>query len=318
MCGAANTPSHPGDPHSGTTTSSVEPRTGLVIVNYGRQLLLEAADGSLVRCVARRNLERVVCGDRVQWLGNTDGSGVVQAILPRRSVLQRHTGARSASPLAANLDQLLIATAPEPGIDAFLLDKYTVAAELAQLTPVIVINKSDLLAEPELQAINALLAGYRAIGYHCLLTSARQNTGMDAFRACLQGHTSILAGQSGVGKSSLIKRLLPDLDIEIGRLSAASGQGRHTTTATTLYHLPGGGDLIDSPGVRDFHPGIVEPRELEHGFREFRPYSGQCHFSDCLHHGEPGCAVAAALQGGRIDGRRMDSYRRLLAQYLQG
>lgn len=316
MCGAVNTSSHPGDPHSDTTAGNIEPRPGLVIVNYGKQLLVEAADGSLVRCVARRKLERVVCGDRVAWLRNADGSGVVQAIQPRRTVLQRNTGARSVSPLAANLDQLLIAAAPQPGIDAFLLDKYTVASELAQLTPVIVINKSDLLAEPELQAVKALLAGYRAIGYHCLLTSARQNTGMDAFRACLQGRTSILAGQSGVGKSSLIRRLLPDLDIEVGRLSAASGQGRHTTTATTLYHLPGGGDLIDSPGVRDFHPGALPPGELGHGFREFRDYAGQCRFSDCLHNGEPGCAVEAALQSGHIDKWRMDSYRRLLAQQL--
>jgi ribosome biogenesis GTPase len=285
---------------------------GLVIVNYGKHLLVEDSAGTLVRCVARRNLERAVCGDHVQWLPNADGSGVVEAILPRQTVLQRHIGTRSASPLAANLDQLLIVAAPEPGIDAFLLDKYTVTAELAQLAPVIVLNKSDLLADRELQAVDELLAGYRAIGYRCLLTSARENAGMEAFRACLQNRTSILLGQSGVGKSSLIKRLLPDLDIEIGRLSAASGQGRHTTTATTLYHLPGGGDLIDSPGVRDFHPDPVPAGELGHGFREFREYAGQCRFSDCLHNGEPGCAVEQAMQQGRIDARRMESYRRLL------
>ena len=285
---------------------------GLVIVNYGKQALVEDRVGELTRCVMRRNLERVVCGDRVQWRRNTDGSGVIEAIESRQSVLQRTAGNRAASPLAANLDQLVITCAPEPGIDLFLVDKYTVAAELAGLEPLIVVNKSDLLDNADREETEARLACYQAIGYQCLLTSALHNTGMALLRAQLRNKTSILAGQSGVGKSSLIGRLLPDLDIEIGRLSAASGQGRHTTTATTLYHMPEGGDLVDSPGVRDFHPGAMNPGQLAHGFREFRGYDGQCRFSDCLHNGEPECAVAVAVAAQLIDARRMQSYHRML------
>ena len=142
--------------------------------------------------------------------------------------------------------------------------------------------------------------------------SALAGEGLDALRARLTGHCSILVGQSGVGKSSLIKRLLPDHDITVGKLSVASGLGKHTTTATTLYHLPNGGRLIDSPGVRDFRLGAVPPAELARGFREFQPCLGHCKFNDCRHLSEPGCAVIDAVTDGRISARRLESYRRLL------
>jgi ribosome biogenesis GTPase len=284
-----------------------------VIVNYGRNLLVEDAKGALSLCVWRRGINTPVCGDRVRWLASGEGEGVVEAIDERRTLLARAAGNRHSKPLAANIDQTVIEAATEPALDSFLIDKYTVAAELAGATPLIVINKSDLLSDAARRDIDALLEEYRAIGYRCLFTSAKHNTGIDAFRTRLADRTSILVGQSGVGKSSLIKRLLPALDIATGRLSSASGQGRHTTTATTLYHLPCSGSLIDSPGVRDFHLGKVEPAELGRGFREFRPWLGECRFRDCLHRGEPGCAVLAAQAQGHISARRMESYRRLLA-----
>ncbi len=227
-------------------------------------------------------------------------------------MLQRDTGNHGHRPLAANIDQLVIEAATEPALDSFLLDKYTVAAELANADALIVINKADLLTTQDRHDIDALLEEYRAIGYPCLYTSALKNTGIEEFRAHLCGRTSILVGQSGVGKSSLVKRLLPDLEITTGRLSAASGLGKHTTTATTLYHLPGGGALIDSPGVRDFRLGAVESLRLGSGFREFHAWLGQCRFNDCLHRGEPGCAIDAAVNEGKISQRRMQSYRRLL------
>lgn len=285
--------------------------TGLVIVNYGKNLLLEDRSGALVRCVVRREAGIPVCGDRVEWLRTGAGTGVVESIDTRRTLLQRAVG-ETHKPLAANIDQIVIEAAIEPQLDGFLVDKYTVAAELAGAEPLLVINKEDLLDDAQRAQIDALLTDYRAIGYDCLYTSALRNTGIDAFLARLAGRSSILVGQSGVGKSSLILRLLPDLDIAIGRLSSASGQGRHTTTATTLYHLPGSGDLIDSPGVRDFHLGRVPPEELARGFREFRPWLGHCRFTDCRHRNEPGCAVRDALQQHRISARRMESYRRLL------
>jgi ribosome biogenesis GTPase len=213
----------------------------------------------------------------------------------------------------ANIDQVIIEAALEPALDYFLIDKYCVAAELAQAEPLIIINKADLLTEKDRARVSLLISEYRLIGYTTLLISALKNTGIEAFNDRLSRKTSILVGQSGVGKSSLIKRLLPDRDIITGKLSAASGLGKHTTTSTTLYHLPHGGHLIDSPGVRDFHLGRVPDDELGNGFREFRPYLGQCKFNNCRHLSEPGCAINAAVAGGHILERRMASYRQLMS-----
>jgi ribosome biogenesis GTPase len=285
---------------------------GLVIVNYGKNQLVETPSGDIINCVARRGLPQIVCGDDVEWLATGNSSGVIETIRPRRTVLYRANGSNGQRPLVANIDQVVIEAALEPALDYFLIDKYTVVAELSQTEPLIIINKSDLLQEQDRERINTLISEYRDIGYTTLLISAQKNTGIEAFIATLSGKTSILMGQSGVGKSSLIKRLLPHRDIDVGKLSAASGLGKHTTTSTTLYHLPQGGRLIDSPGVRDFHLARVPDEELGHGFREFRPYLGQCRFNNCRHLSEPGCAIRAAVAEGRILERRMASYRKLI------
>lgn len=285
-------------------------RNGLVLVNYGNAVLVEDEAGCLYRCVVRRNLLQIVSGDRVAWepVGATDG--VINAVEPRHTVLQRADSANRTRALAANIDQILIVAAPQPAHDAFLIDRYLVAAELAGATPRVVVNKSDLL-DPQVADTPTDLQEYAAIGYGILLMSARENTGIDTLAQMLVNRTSILVGQSGVGKSSLINRLLPELDILIGKLSDASGQGRHTTTATTLYHLPQGGNLIDSPGVRDFRLGETIPADLARGFREFRPYLGLCRFQDCRHLSEPDCAVKAAMRKGLISERRLASYSQL-------
>jgi ribosome biogenesis GTPase len=287
--------------------------TGLIIVNYGKQQLLEDQSGNLQRCVARRGLEQMVCGDIVEWLPVGEGEGVIEAIVPRRNVLQRLDGNSKQRPLAANIDQIIIEAAPEPMLDTFLIDKYTVAAELTNSTPLIIANKSDLLDCEQRSRIELLFRELNAIGYTTLFTSALENTGIEEFAEQLLNKTSILVGQSGVGKSSLVKRLLPELDITTGKLSDASGLGKHTTTATTLYHLPEGGKLIDSPGVRDFKLGKTAPFELGNGFREFHGLAATCKFNDCLHLSEPGCAITAAVGTGEISTRRYDSYRQLLA-----
>ncbi len=302
----------PAPSNSPPPNTSAHTSTGLIIVNYGKSMLVEDTAGKLTRCVARRTLGSIVCGDHVSWQTSGQQEGVITAITPRRSVLTRADGADRLRPLAANIDQILIVAAPEPAPEPFLIDKYTVAAELANTSPMLVINKADLLDSAGRRALDGTLSGYIDTGYPVLYTSARQNTGLEQLADQLAGRTSILVGQSGVGKSSLIKRLLPELDIAIGRLSEASGQGRHTTTTTTLYHLPHGGELIDSPGVRDFRLGQVDPEALAGGFREFRPHLGHCRFSDCRHVSEPDCAVIAAVASGEISARRLESYRSLL------
>jgi ribosome biogenesis GTPase len=304
------------DPPAQNNTSNTVPNdtgNGLVIVNYGKSLLIEDSHGQLIRCVPRRSLAPIVCGDRITWEPAGDGTGVVTRIETRDTVLNRADDDNRARPLAANLDQIVIVAATEPALDEFLVDKYTVAAELVEVQPLLVINKTDLLDSSARAALEHQVADYAAIGYRVLFASALNNTGMPELEQALTGRTSILVGQSGVGKSSLIKRLLPELDITIGKLSEASGQGRHTTTTTTLYHLPCGGKLIDSPGVRDFRLGHAAPGELETGFREFRNYLGQCKFHNCRHLTEPECAVTGAAQQGRISQRRLESYRQLVA-----
>jgi len=297
---------------TGTGADTGTRRHGVVIVNYGRQTLVEDGADNLIRCVARRGLDPIVCGDEVEWLPTGRQEGVVEGMAPRRNVLNRADSGNRLRPLVANIDQVIIEAAQEPALDRLLLDKYTVAAELARTQVLLVINKSDLLTPETRGDIEAQLADYTTLGYDVLFTSALHNTGIKAFAKHLTGRTSILVGQSGVGKSSLIQRLLPDRDITVGRLSTASGLGRHTTTATTLYHLSCGGRLIDSPGVRDFRLGKVSAADLGGGFREFTPYLGQCRFNDCRHLSEPGCAVLAALAAGSISTRRMESYRRLM------
>jgi len=309
---AKRSPPDPDPIETSHNNRPVQQVNGLVIVNYGKALLVEDRYGELQRCVARRNLGQIVCGDRVGWEPTGTGEGVISAVAPRETVLMRIDITRKARPLAANIDQIVVVSAPQPALDEFLIDKYLIAAELIGTIPVLVINKSDLLDTKARKALDARVSTYTGIGYRVLYTSALTRDGIDPLAEVLAGKTSILVGQSGVGKSSLIMRLLPDLDIAIGKLSEASGQGRHTTTATTLYHLTHGGKLIDSPGVRDFRLEPTVAAELAQGFREFRPFIGQCRFHNCRHVNEPECALTAAASHGEISERRLESYRNLL------
>src|SRR5690606_30680043 len=187
-----------------------------------------------------------------------------------------------------------------------------VAAEAIPLTPLLVLNKLDLVDDATRPALEALLELYAAIGYRTLRVSSKSGAGLAELEAALNDHTSIFVGQSGVGKSALVNALLPGVDTLEGELSGAEVKGRHTTTSARLFHFPHGGDLIDSPGIREFGLGHLEPGQLLHGFTEFRPYLGQCRFRDCRHEREPGCRLREALERGEIDPRRMESYRQIL------
>ena len=304
-----------------TTPHTPEPvgadrQEGLVVAHFGRDLVVEDAQSCLHLCSARKKLGRIVCGDRVHWQPSGPRQGVVTGLETRSSLLARPDPRGEERPLAANVDQLIIVCAPEPPLSEALIDRYLVAAELIGAHALLLVNKMDLLAPAAQAHLQERLNAFVRLGYPVLFTSTRDSAQADALAAHLNGRTSILVGQSGVGKSSLVRMLLPDAQIRIGQLSAASGLGRHTTTETTLYHLPGGGDLIDSPGVRDFQLWQATPGDLQRGFRELGRYSGQCRFLDCRHNGEPGCAVAAAAELAEVDARRLASYRSLLLQAL--
>lgn len=298
------------------------PQPGLVIANFGQSLLVEAGDGTTCACVARKSAGQPVCGDRVRWQAAREpGHGAVVAVEPRRSLLARPDARGRMKPLCANIDQLVVVSAvpaqgaagfAAPGINRSLLDHYLVTAELLGLDAVLLVNKCDLADEPLAMQLREDCASYRAAGYATHFVSARTRHGLDALDARLRGRTSVFVGESGVGKSSLLQALLPDRAIRIGALSEAGGKGRHTTTSTLLFHLPHGGDIIDSPGVREFRLWRLGPAELARGFREFEPYLGHCRFRDCRHDGEPGCAVARGHAEGRISAQRLDSYRAML------
>ncbi|MEK6748682.1 MAG: small ribosomal subunit biogenesis GTPase RsgA [Pseudomonadota bacterium] len=286
--------------------------SGLVIANFGVNLIVEGDSGARLRCVVRQNLGGIVCGDRVVLQATGDGSGVVIAVLPRRSVLARPDFGGDMKPIAANIDQIVIVIAIKPGIEPLLIDQYLVAAELVGIQPLIVVNKADLLTMMSRRDIDPLLDEYREIGYDVVKISIRDNSGLEVLAQRLRNRTNVLVGHSGVGKSSIAKALLPDIDVRIGELSAASGLGMHTTTAAMLYHLAQGGHLIDSPGIRSFGLWNVSPRELAMGFREFRPYLGHCRFRDCTHRHEPDCALIAASAAEKISAQRLENFYRLL------
>lgn len=288
------------------------PQHGQVVARHGRNLVVATDGDTLVHCLFRANLDDVVCGDQVIWQLTGAGEGVVTAVQPRRSVLSRPDYSGRDKPIAANVTQLVVVVAPRPEPSGYLLDQYLVAAELAGMRALITLNKSDLLDAAGLAAFRERFAPYPLIGYPLVPVSAKREHGLDPLLAHLRAETSILVGQSGVGKSSLINALIPDQDAQVGRLSVGTGQGRHTTSTATLYRLPSGGELIDSPGVRSFRLGRIDRQQLEQGFRDFQPYLGHCGFRNCHHDSEPDCAILAAVAAGKIHPARLETFRSLV------
>jgi ribosome biogenesis GTPase len=237
----------------------------------------------------------------------SEETGVISALIERRNVLERPDIRGRLRPIAANIDLMLVVFAPEPAPQPHLLDRYLVAAAYIDVEPVLVLNKADLITGT---ALTDQLAVYAALGYRTLITDHSMAHAEDLMEV-IGDDTLILVGQSGVGKSSLIQRLLPDVAIRVGALSVVADKGRHTTTTTELFPLPQGGRLIDSPGVRDFGLSHLPIEEVERGFREFQPLLGHCRFRDCRHQSEPGCALLNAVSEGVISPQRFDSYLRI-------
>ncbi|MCV6627948.1 MAG: small ribosomal subunit biogenesis GTPase RsgA [Cellvibrionaceae bacterium] len=297
---------------------------GLVIAHYGGQVEVEAleagADGEQQsqRCHLRANLGSIVTGDRVVWRAG-QSLGVIEAVLPRQSELSRPDSHGKIKTIAANIDRLVIVIAPYPEAFGNLIDRYLVVAELLHFEPLILINKCDQLSETKHAAaaakIEHLRQLYQSIDYQTLAVSASTGEGINALTDKLASGTSVFVGQSGVGKSSLINSLIPGLELRVGALSEARQKGTHTTTTAQLFHFPGGGHLIDSPGIREFGLWPLDQSELMSGFKEMQPLLGQCRFRDCQHQREPGCALRDASDSGRISSERVNSYYHIMNSF---
>jgi ribosome biogenesis GTPase / thiamine phosphate phosphatase len=283
-----------------------------VIAAFGRHVLVRDASGQELKARPFGRRLSVVCGDQVRCeMDERHGEIHVVEVQPRRSALYRSSMRGESEAVVANLSMLLVVLAPRPDPDLFVIDRYLSAAASVSIAATIVVNKIDLGID---EALRAELRAWDQAGYRILECSARSGTGMDDFIELCSRATSVLVGQSGVGKSSFVKKLVPDAEAKTGELMR-DDEGRHTTTASRLFDLPRGGYLIDSPGVRDFAPALekLEPSTL--GFIEVARLAPSCRFLDCRHLREPACAVRKAAESGSLHARRFESYRRLRRLY---
>lgn len=259
----------------------------------------------------------VAVGDRVDVEELEDGSCRIVEVLPRRSALIRRAVARRRNQvMAANVDQVAaVIAAARPGPDLYMLDRLLAVAEFDEIEAFVVFNKTDELEIEGDEDLPGEIAAYEGIGYDVLPTSAARNMGIEPLRERLAGRVTVLAGASGVGKSSLLNALSPDLALRVGDVGDRSGRGRHTTTSARLIPIDDETYIADTPGIQHFVPAELEPATLEHAFREFRPWLGGCRFANCRHRQEPGCAVLDAVgAAGGILPRRHASYVTLLAE----
>lgn len=288
-------------------------RPGRVLAVYGLTSLVQADDGTKHRCAVRRLLKTlntdqryiVAAGDRVWFRPENKDEGFIERVEPRRGMLCRTSKGRR-HVIVANVDQLLIiASAAEPALKPNLIDRFLVTAEKARIRPIICINKVDLIDPADLQPLAGV---YGQMGYEVILVSAATGFGIQRIRRLLQARQSVVAGQSGVGKSSLLNAIEPSLGLRVREVSEENEKGKHTTTTAQLIPLSGGGYVVDTPGIRQFQLWDVIPEEVAGYFRDLRPYVNLCRYPDCTHMHEADCAVKDAVADGRLDARRYESY----------
>jgi ribosome biogenesis GTPase / thiamine phosphate phosphatase len=289
---------------------------GLVIAAFGKRYQVELPDKKRISCVTRGKKTDLACGDNVIIKLTDKTEGVVEKCLERTSILYRSSTIKSKT-IATNVTQIIIVLATQPSFYEALLNRCLVAAEAAKIKPLIVLNKCDLADADDAKEKLKL---YEALGYNVLHLSAKQE--ISALRPYLNNHQSVLVGQSGMGKSTIINALLPDQNVRTQVMSEALDSGKHTTTAAHLYHLDGLGftapsSLIDSPGLQEFGLNHLNQTDLELAFIEFRPYLGKCRFNNCKHTHEPDCAVIAAVNTGNISLNRLKFYQELTLEITQ-
>jgi ribosome biogenesis GTPase len=293
-------------------------KRGRVLSVHGLASVVQAEDGSLIKCATRRLLKTlstdlrqvVIAGDQVWFRPASDSEGIIESVEPRHGVLSRASRRRQHI-LVSNVDQLVIVgSAAEPTLKPNLIDRFLVSAHHNQIRPLIIINKIDLIDAAELQP---LVGVYSQMGYPVLLTSANTQQGIERLRSTLAGRSNAICGQSGVGKSTLLNAIDPALQLRTATVSQENEKGRHTTTTARLIPIASGGYVVDTPGIRQFQLWDIVAEEVAGYFRDLRPYVSRCHFPNCTHTHEADCAVKNAVADGRLDSRRYESYCALFA-----
>lgn len=298
----------------------------LIIKNTGSWYVARTDDGTEIDCKIKgnfrlkgiRSTNPIAVGDRVNISVNESGTAFITDILPRKNYIIRRASnlSKESHILASNLDQaLLIVTLSHPTTSLTFIDRFLATAEAYRVPAIIVINKIDLLTEPEdIELLDAVSYLYKSIGYKVVTTSAKTGAGIDALRSLLRGKTTLISGNSGVGKTTLINDLIPGLDLRTAAISEVHDTGTHTTTFSEMFQLPGdgGGYLIDTPGVRGFGTIEMDEYEASHFFPEIFKIGADCRFNNCTHTHEPHCAVIKALEEGLIAQSRYTSYLSIL------
>jgi ribosome biogenesis GTPase len=286
----------------------IAPLQGTVVAAYGKRFQIELPDKKRISCVTRGKKTDLACGDIVTIELTDKHEGVIENTLARKTLLYRSNAFKSKI-LAANVTQIIIVLATQPSFYEALLNRCLIAAEAANIKPLIVLNKCDLADDNNAKQKLAL---YTSLGYQVLTLSAKED--ISSLKPYLQDEASILVGQSGMGKSTIINSLLPDEDVRTREVSHTLDSGKHTTTAAHLYHIDAHSQLIDSPGLQEFGLHHLSTDELEHAFIEFRPYLGKCRFNNCKHLQEPECAIKDAVTGGHITSERLAIYQMLCTE----
>lgn len=307
------------------------PKEGLLVSRFGEQAdVIDLANRKKYRCYLRQNLGSPVTGDRVRFRLADNDQGIVEAIEERHSVLQRPAQHQGVKPVVANISRIFVVSAPLPDFSASLLDRYLVAVADANIEVIIVINKWDLESEIEKQNIESQLAIYKNLKYPIILVSTKTDLGIEQLKQAALNHQSILVGQSGVGKSSIINRLFPQQSMLVREVSENSRLGKHTTTASKLFLFDDHaiekksaednpenfemGFIIDSPGIREFGLWHMDQKTIANGFIEFDPYIGSCRFRDCQHVNEPGCEILNAVKDKTISRQRWLNYCKIISE----